>query len=64
METLAIPSEVLAAESISTLESEQAGTWRFCALVRGEEWNPSIFTRVLENCALLMMIEAQNNNLE
>jgi len=52
METLAIPSEVLAAESTSTLESEQAGTWRFCALVRGEEWNPSIFTRVLENCAL------------
>ncbi len=53
VEFLAIPSEldsgVLAAETTSELDS--AGTWRFCALVREEEWNPSVFTSVLENCA-------------
>ena len=53
METVDISSEALEAESTQTPEAEQskyqAGTWRFSALVRGAEWDPSIFTRVLEN---------------
>ena len=55
METVDISSEALEAESTQTPEAEQskyqAGTWRLSALVRGAEWDPSIFTRVLENCA-------------
>ena len=55
LETLDISSEALEAEPTPTLEAEQskfqAGTWRFSGLVQGTEWDPSIFTRVLENCA-------------
>ena len=58
METLDIPSEALSTGTISaqtTLESEhskyQAGAWRFSALVRGAEWDPSLFTSVLNKCA-------------
>ena len=55
LETLDISSEALEAETTPTLEAEQskfqAGTWRFSGLVQGTEWDPSIFTRVLENCA-------------
>ena len=30
-------------------DSEVAGAWSFCALVRGEDWDPSVFTRVLND---------------
>ena len=29
--------------------SEESGAWSFCALVRGEDWDPSVFTRVLND---------------
>jgi len=29
--------------------SEVSGAWSFCALVRGEDWDPSVFTRVLND---------------
>ena len=39
-------------ESESDLQDkEEAGAWSFCALIKGAEWDPSIFTRVLDVCA-------------
>ena len=35
---------------LSLQDSEQAATWTFCALVRGAEWDPSLFTSVLNEC--------------
>ena len=52
LETLDISSEALEAETTPTLEAEQskfqAGTWRSSGLVQGTEWDPSIFTCMLD----------------
>ena len=28
-------------------DSEEASTWSFCALIRGEDWDPSLLTSLL-----------------
>jgi len=44
-------------ESLQSLgsqsDSEAAGTWTFRALIKGSDWDPSIFTRVLNDCTSL-----------
>jgi hypothetical protein len=37
--------------SQSPPDSEAAGAWTFSALVRGTEWDPSLFTSLLNQCA-------------
>ena len=52
--TETIATEASAHESSRSLESqsdsEAAGAWSFRAFVRGAEWDPSLFTRVLNGC--------------
>ena len=36
---------------INSLDAEYFGTWTFSTLVRGDEWNPALFTDVLKDCA-------------
>ena len=31
-------------------DAEYFGAWTFCTLVRGTEWNPALFTSVLNDC--------------
>ena len=60
METLDAQPETIATEVLlmrsdcdsleSQSDSEAAGAWSFRALVRGPEWDPSLFTRVLTEC--------------
>ena len=60
METLDVPPETIATEALLLLsdcnslelqsDSEAAGAWSLIALVRGPEWDPSFFTRVLTEC--------------
>ena len=60
METLDAPPETIATEALllksdrDSLESQSdlgaAGAWSFRALVRGPEWDPSLFTSVLTEC--------------
>ena len=60
METLDAPPETIATEAFllrsdcdsleSQSDSEKAGAWSFRALVRGLQWDPSLFTRVLTEC--------------
>ena len=36
---------------LQACDAEIFGTWSFCNLVRGIEWDPALFTRVLDECA-------------
>ena len=60
LETLDVPPETVATEALllrpdcdslkSHSDSEAAGAWSFRAIVRGQEWDPSLFTRVITEC--------------
>ena len=38
-------------EFLQACDAERFGTWPFRTLVRGVEWDPAFFTRVLDECA-------------
>ena len=35
----------------NAFDAEYYGAWTFCTLVRGAEWNPALFTSVLNECS-------------
>ena len=37
-------------EFLQACDAERFGTWSFCTLVRGIEWDPALFTRVMDEC--------------
>ena len=50
-ETVATEASPALESSQSLPDSEAAGAWLFSALIRGIEWDPSLFTRILGECA-------------
>ena len=41
-------------------EAEYFGAWTFCTLVRGAEWNPALFTSVINDCGSKLASTLQN----
>ena len=37
-------------EFLQACDAERFGTWSFCTLVRGIEWDPALFTREMDEC--------------
>ena len=44
-------SLTLSVSFLQSCDAEIFGTWSFRTLVRGIEWDPAFFTRVLDECA-------------
>ena len=38
------------ASFVQACDAERFGTWAFCTLVRGVEWDPAVFTRIVGEC--------------
>ena len=38
------------ASFVHACHAERFGTWAFCTLVRGVEWDPAVFTRIVGEC--------------
>ena len=38
------------ASFVQACDAERFGTWAFCTLVRGIEWDPAVFTRIVGEC--------------
>ena len=39
---------------LQACDAEKYGTWRFSTLVKGIEWDPALFTRIVRECEAKM----------